>query len=433
MSDPLRTDVAVVGGGPAGVAAALASAGAGARTVLIEREGQLGGNATHALVHTICGLYLADTEAPTAAHPGLPGRLAAALAGAGGAGAPEAAGRVYYLPIRPAAFAALCERLCEAAPGLSVARRTSLVAMRATREAGVGSRLRLRGPDGETSLEARVVVDTSGDAAAADLCGADTEAAAPERLQRPSFIFRLEGVESREAFASFARLRLTASVAHAARRGLLPPDCESVVVRSDGRPGSLYATLTLPALEGRPYAPLDPGYLDELGRHARQQADAVVAFLRVARPGFAGARVAEWPARVGVRETRRLVGRDVITREDVLAGRRREDEVALSTWPIELWEDHRRARFEHPAGPCSVPLGALVSRSHPALGAAGRCLSASHEALGALRVIGTALATGEAVGVAAALAADSGSPLGSIAPDRVRRHILERAAEGPLS
>jgi hypothetical protein len=142
--------------------------------------------------------------------------------------------------------------------------------------------------------------------------------------------------------------------------------------------------------------------------------------------------VADWPARVGIRETRRVQGRVVLAREDVLEGRRSDDEVALSGWPIELWEDHRRARFEHPAAPCSVPLGALVSRSHPALGAAGRCLSATHEAHGALRVIGTALATGEAIGVAAALAVDAGVALADVEPARVRARIHDDA-EKPLS
>jgi hypothetical protein len=116
----------------------------------------------------------------------------------------------------------------------------------------------------------------------------------------------------------------------------------------------------------------------------------------------------------------------------VLEGRRRDDEVALSGWPIELWQDHRRARFEHPAAPCSVPLGALVSRSHPGLGAAGRCLSATHEAHGALRVIATALATGEAIGVAAALAADAGVALAAVEPARVRARIADDA-EKPLA
>jgi len=126
---------------------------------------------------------------------------------------------------------------------------------------------------------------------------------------------------------------------------------------------------------------------------------------------------------VGIRETRRLRGRVIVERDDVLQGRRRDDEVALSSWPIELWHDHLRARFEYPRAPCGIPLGALVSASHSQLGMAGRCLSASHEALGALRVIGTALATGEAIGVAAALAADRGLALTDISPARVRAAV----------
>jgi hypothetical protein len=242
---------------------------------------------------------------------------------------------------------------------------------------------------------------------------------------------RLEAVAD-AALEPFARLQLTASVARAASRGELPAECVSRVARPDGRSGSLFLTLTLPPLEGRPFEPLEPAYVEALGARARALAERVVEYLRRAREGFAAARVADWPARVGIRETRRVQGRVVLEREDVLEGRRRDDEVALSSWPIELWEDHRRARYEHPAGPCSVPLGALVSRSHPSLGAAGRCLSASHEAHGALRVIGTALATGEAAGVAAALAADAGVALADVEPARVRARIRDDA-EKPLS
>ena len=137
-------------------------------------------------------------------------------------------------------------------------------------------------------------------------------------------------------------------------------------------------------------------------------------------------RLAELPRRLGVRETRRGLGRQRVEREHVLEGRRSDDEVTVSTWPIELWHDHRRARFEHPEAPCSVPWGSLVSRSHTSLGFAGRCMSASHEALGALRVIGTALATGQALGVGAALAADAGRGLAEIAASEIRAHIPSR-------
>ena len=150
-------------------------------------------------------------------------------------------------------------------------------------------------------------------------------------------------------------------------------------------------------------------------------------FLRATRAEFAHAHVAAWPRAIGIRETRRAVGDVVLTRDDVLAGRRPADEVALSTWPIELWNDHRRARFEHPAGPCGVPLGALVARGAGRLGMAGRCVSATHEAMGALRVIGTALAMGEAIGTAAALAADAGAPITEIEPAAIRAAVEEKA------
>ena len=408
MSGAPHFDVAVVGGGPAGLAAAVAAARAGAHTLLVEREAQLGGNVTQAFVHTICGLYRSDEEHAVPAQIGLPMRVAAALARSGAAGEPVRAGRVFYLPIDPAGFGAFAHALVERTPNLELRTSTTLGELEPA-------------PD-----LAAVVVDASGDAAVASLAGAATEQASPDRLQRASYIVRLEGV-AEAGLAGFARLQLTAGVARAASRGELPADCTSVVVREGAAPGSLFLTLTLPPLAGRPFAPLDGDYVAELSAHGRRLAAAVVDFLRATREGFAAARVVEWPARVGIRETRRALGRVVIERDDVLEGRRRDDEVAVSAWPLELWEDHRRARFEHPAGPCSVPLGALVSRSRPSLGLAGRCLSASHEALGALRVIGTALATGEAIGVAAALACDAGVALADVEPARVRARILDDA------
>lgn len=419
---PERFDVAVAGGGCAGVAAALAAAGAGARTLLAERSEVLGGNAAQAFVHTICGLYLpAEAGDAQPAHAGFPARFAAGLAQRGGAGAPERAGRVWYLPTDPPRLAAYLRELCERALGLALRLSADLVACAPDGEGGWALRFEGAGP-----AAARVLVDATGDATAALRAGAGVEASAPEALQSASYIVRLEGVDTRE-LPPFARLRATHAVAGAVRARALPPACESVLVRPFGAPrngGEAFLQLNVPKPEDRPYDPLDDAQREALEAGARAAVDAVLAFLRAGQPGFARARVAAWPRRLGVRETRRARGEAVVTRDDVLAGRRRDDEVALSTWPIELWRDHRRARFEHPAGPCSVPLGALVCAGAERLGVAGRCLSATHEALGALRVLGTALATGEAIGTAAALAADRGVSLRAIAPAEVRAHIL---------
>jgi len=425
-----RFDVAVIGGGCAGIAAALAAAGCGAHTLLLERSDALGGNVSQALVHTLCGLYLA-AEAGDAipANPGFPQRFADALRSAGAAGDPERAGRVWVLPTDPPRVAATARRLCEETPGLDLRLAHELVGAELATCGAAPQRLRVRGArTGEHELAASVVVDASGDATAAFLGGAATEMAGSEELQLPSYIFRVAGVDTAalEELQGFARLRVTSAVAGAVRSGALPAGCEALLVRSSLEAGRIYMTLNLPRPQG--YAPLRPECIEALGARARASAEQVVAFLRASRPAFEKCGVDLWPARVGVRETRRVVARDPVRAEDVRGGRRREDEVALSTWPIELWQDNRRARFEYPAGPCSLPLGALVSRTHPRLAVAGRCLGADREAQGALRVLGAALASGEAAGVAAALAADAGAPLAEVAPEQVRDDILRRAA-----
>jgi hypothetical protein len=421
-------DVAVVGGGSAGFAAALAAARSGARTLLLERSDILGGNVSNAFVHTICGLYQPAGEGEARyAHAGFPRRFAEALRAAGAAGNPERAGRVWVLPIQPPGFAELAAKLCAGARELEVRTRCPLLAAALATDRTGEQWLAAGAAVDPSRFTASVLVDASGDAALAWLGGAEFAEAGPEELQLPSLIFRISGVD-RSELNGFARLRLSLAVAGAVRSQDLPGGCESVLVRPGGGADDVYVTLNVPRPEKAGYAPLDPEQLAALEERARASAAAVAEFLRRTRPAFAASRIDAWPRRIGVRETRRLVGRAELSGADVLEGRAREDEVAVSTWPIELWHDHRRAEFEYPAGACSIPLGALVSRSHPRLGMAGRCLSASHRALGALRVVGTALATGEAIGIAAALAADTGVPLAGVSPHEVKRRILELAA-----
>ncbi|MDJ0786930.1 MAG: FAD-dependent oxidoreductase [Myxococcota bacterium] len=414
-------DVAVVGGGPAGIAAALAAAREGARTLLFEREPRLGGNAANAFVHTVCGLYegleQGEDGTPVFTNPGLPRHVARALTHAGDAGPPERAGKVFYLPIDPAGFSRLAARECERAPGLVVRLGVAIDEVESRDDGFV-----VRSEAGAT--RASILLDTSGDATTAARVGCGTRRA--ERPQRPSYVFRLSGVDT-AALAGFERVRTSVSVQTGVREGALPARCESVTVRAGVASGDAFVTLTLPSQTDEGDL-ANPAVVAAHCAEGRELAERVFAFLQRERAPFRGARVSAWPHRVGVRETARAEGRIVLGAEDVLEGRSHPEEVARSSWPIELWEDHRRARFQHPKGSCSIPLGCLVSERRPRLGFAGRCLSASHEALGAVRVIGTALATGEAVGVAAALAADAGHALGDAPAAEVRRRITASAA-----
>jgi hypothetical protein len=414
---PARCDVAIVGGGSAGVAAALAAARAGAQCALIERGERLGGNVAEALVHTLCGLYELAGGGPVFVQGGVARELAEALGGA-----PERAGRAWYLPMRPAAWSALLRARCEAeGPRLALRLGTACEGAEIAASANGESLLRLRERGELRELRASAVVDASGDAAVVAQAGAAFSVAPPGELQCASYVFRLSGVE-RGALSGFARVQCSAAIAGAARQGTLPIGADSVVLRDCD--GDVYATLNLARPER--WDPLDDACVEAETQRARAATLAVARFLREVRPGFAASELAEHPRRIGIRETRRALGRDVVTEADVLAGRRRDDEVALSSWPIELWRDHRRADYAWPERACGIPLGALVARDLPRLGLAGRCLSATHEAHGALRVIGTALATGEAIGRAAALAAAERCALAEIAPARVASHTRSR-------
>jgi len=428
-----RYDVAIVGGGSAGIAAAIAAAECGARCILLEREATLGGNISQALVHTICGLYFADEPTPRFANPGFPQRFAKTLLACGAARDPIRAGRVWVLPTDPPKLAQVAVELCRTTAGLEVGLGAELLGATLSSEPGGEQQLVVRAKDGaQEAISARIVVDTSGDAAVAALAGAATETAAPDALQLPSYIFRLADVDTAvlDELQGFGRLHVTRAVAGAVRAGDLSPGCESVLVRPGFEPGLVYVTLNVPRpAEG--WKPLDSGCVDDLQAEVRRSADELVAFLRATRPAFARSRIDARPARLGIREGRRLSGRAGVSRDDVCSGRRGADDVAISSWPLELWRDHRRATFVHADGPCGVPLGALQSCTHPGLAAAGRCLAAEADALGALRVIGTALATGEAAGILAARAADAGSDLASVAAGEVRQHILLRAASQP--
>jgi hypothetical protein len=427
-----RVDVVVAGGGTAGIAAAVSAARLGARVLLVERGGALGGNAAHALVHTFCGLFLplgGDAASQAIhAHRGFPRRFADGLRAAGGAGEPERAGKVFVLPIHPHLLEGYAARVCDAELALTSwlgAEVTGAHLGIAAREPSV---LEIARAGECVEVESRIVVDTTGDGAVAALGGADVAMATPDELQCPSFIFRVAGAEPGCA-VGFARLQLSVAAAGAVKQGMLPAGCESVLLRPGPAPDEVYVTLNVP----RParWDPLDRDVVAALETAARASAEQLLAHLHATRPAFARARVLAWPRRLGIRETRRIAGRAIVTAADVLGGRRRDDEVAVSTWPIELWRDHHRASFEYPVAPSSIPLGALVSRSHARLGMAGRCASATHEALGALRVIGAAMATGEAIGVAAALAADADRVLDAVTPEAVRACIEASAEAAP--
>ena len=143
---------------------------------------------------------------------------------------------------------------------------------------------------------------------------------------------------------------------------------------------------------------------------ARHQMDQIMRFLRKRVPGFErGVRRAERHATIGVRETRRIVGEYQLTADDVLRSRHFDDVIARGSYPIDIHDPKggRGTLLERlpTGGAYDIPLRCLIPRDVDGLLVGGRCISGTHEAHSSYRVTPIALATGQAAGVAAALAA----------------------------
>ena len=158
----------------------------------------------------------------------------------------------------------------------------------------------------------------------------------------------------------------------------------------------------------------------------------IAAFLRRYVPGFAESYVAQSGVQIGVRETRRIVGEYQLTAEDVLAARKFEDAVARAAYPIDIHNPSGKGTLLKrvpPGEAYEIPLRCLLPQGVDRLLVAGRCLSGTHEAHSSYRVMPTAMATGHAAGVCAALAVRHQTTPRNIAPSLVQEELARQKAE----
>jgi hypothetical protein len=242
-------------------------------------------------------------------------------------------------------------------------------------------------------------VDTSGDAVVRGTPAPPPDGAAVSAAAS-SLVFVLQDVDS-EALGGGARVALLRALVMAEREGLLPKGASNLTLGPSRQPGEVICKLTL---SGITEESAGRDFLTMAEQEGRKRVRAITEFLKTRAP-FARAFLSHTAPQVGVRESRRVIGRYQLTREDVLTGRKFEDGVVRAGWPIELWEDGcLGASYEYldDGETYDIPLRSLQARDVDNLFVAGRCMSASREALGSARVIGTCLAMGEATGVSAA-------------------------------
>jgi hypothetical protein len=416
-----RYDVVVVGAGSAGATAAIAAARTGARTLLVDRMGFLGGIST-AVLDTFYAFYTPG-EAPKQVVGGIGWEVAGRLTAAGAAfERPNTYGAGTGITYDPEVLKRLWETLVLDA-GAEVLLHTWVtgVELDADRRARA---LSVFNKGGAGRVKAAVVVDASGDADVAAWAGVPfDDPAANGQIQSLSTVFRLAGVDVERAEA-FGKRALWARMREASGSGAYRlPRIEGSWHRTP-QPGVVMALMTrVPRVDAT-----DPQQLTRAEIEGRRQASEYARFLREQVPGFERAVMVSTSPAIGVRESRRVHGRYRLEAGDVLAGRRFEDEIALCGAPI---EDHHagadtRWSYVPDGGVYGIPYRCLLPQLVEGLLVAGRCFSATHDAHASARSMGTCMSMGQAAGTAAALAAADGAVPGGLDAGRLRKHLAEQ-------
>ncbi len=418
----LETDVLVCGGGCAGSAAALASARAGAKTLLVEKAPFAGG------IITSVGLPYFDGIAHINSKRIVVRGIPLELLSKSGVCDPDARTVARHNPTIPNTFEfkLLLDRLFQSQkPGLEVLFNSFVCDAKSV--SGRLETVTVANKDGLVMVKPKVVIDCTGDADVAAWAGAPFEQNA--QVQPLTLHFRINNVAADLTVGSACRAALKA----AQERGELPLYYGPGVMFLFGKNEVYVHGVRVPA---------DPTNAADLTRAEMQgRADAHAMFNAWKRdvPAFKDAYFMEAYPWIGVRESRRIVGLHVLSEADLMESRRFDDAIATGCWYLDLHPnktvsgsandfDPKKVQPE----PYDIPYRSLVPQGIENLLVAGRCHSATRGAHASTRVTVTAMAMGEAAGVAAAMSLRQKTGVSQLNGLRVRETLAALGA-GPFT
>lgn len=434
-------DVLVVGGGTTGIAAAIASARAGARTLIIDCLGFLGGNS----VAIPAWLGFHDLEGNQVV-----GGIAAEM--------------IKKMQFDQGATNTYLDPICGCVVGIDM-NHWKLFAMSEVGREGVDVLLHslvvdadmdgdlIRGVYCQTRgglmhLKARTVVDCTDAGDIARFAGAQLRRGRQSdgKMQVASWVFGLGNVkfytlmkyfrnnpEEIRPFPGIDYEQLLYQMSEAevfvmgsfrnlierARNDGLEITRENFPGVAFPKKGEIYTVAT--RLED--VDPLDPWKMTHAEVEGMRQVETWMSFLQKYAPGFRNCRLIWTPHQIGMRETYHLTGDYLLTGEDLVAGRRFEDGIARGGYHIDVHSpDHGGLDTRRPK-PYSIPYRSLLAKGVDGLLVAGRAISATHEAMASTRVIPIGMAMGQAAGVAAAMSVKDGNVPRELSIEKLQSYL----------
>ncbi|MBV9456039.1 MAG: FAD-dependent oxidoreductase [Bradyrhizobium sp.] len=423
-------EVAVLGGGPAGIAAAVAASRAGRRTLLVERYGFLGGMGTAAGVTNFCGLHANVHGEMHRVVRGVASDLLARIDRLDGLNKPHLIlGKIFAQAYDTAAYKIAADGLLAEhkvdilfhalGAGVALAGETRINALFVETKAG------------RQAIRADIFIDCSGDGDLAAWAGAPFEVGDGHgHTLYPSMMFRLNGIDPAKAGDAWRTIPQLMEQAEA--RGTHKFPRKAAIVRPQRSQIEWRVNFTqLKRDDGSAINGLEPDDLTRGEIDGRRQAVEAFHFLRTV-PGFENSYIVDLPPQLGIRETRRVVGGYQLSGEDVLGCASFEDSIGVNGWPMEV-HVAGDVIFKFPPIPESrgyneMPYRMLVPEGVDNLLVAGRCASMTHDGQSAARVSGACFAMGQAAGTAAALALSGNTPPRNIAIEKLQETLKQQDA-----
>jgi hypothetical protein len=402
-------DVVVVGGGPAGIAAAVSAARHGANTLLVERYGFLGGMGTAGGVTNFAGLYGKRNGEMTLLVRGVADDLLARIDALGGLNTPQDGmqGRIRVRSYDTSAYKIAADQLLLDA-GVNLLFHAWAAAV--VREGDRIAALVVETKSGRQAIRANAFVDASGDADVAAFAGVPFEVGDGHGSGLfPTTMFRVGQVDAQPALAAVGEFKaindLMARV-QAQKPGAYRFPREGAILRPNIDPREWRANVTqIRNAAGRAMNGVDARELTEGELEGRRQIAEYFRFMKAEVPGFAHSAIVEIAPQVGIRETRRIEGLYALTGEDILSSASFGDSIGINAWPMEMHADGR-IEWAFPRDESrtynQLPWRMLVPRTVDNLLVAGRCAAMTHEGQSAARASGGCFVMGQAAGTAAA-------------------------------